>query len=92
MAGRRLRKSLHDYIASSGMVSPDQEIFITIAGLSNSYSHYVTTYEEYQAQRYEAASTLYGTVPCPSPSLLTRPCRRSQHSCRLPTRVRSSCR
>jgi neutral ceramidase len=33
---------------------------ITIAGLANSYTHYVVTFEEYQAQRYEAASTLYG--------------------------------
>ena len=31
-----------------------------IAGLANSYSHYITTYEEYQQQRYEGASTLYG--------------------------------
>ena len=31
-----------------------------IAGLSNSYSHYITTYEEYQEQRYEGASTMYG--------------------------------
>jgi neutral ceramidase len=61
MAGRRLRKSLQDYIVSSGMVAPDQKVYLTIAGLSNSYSHYVTTFEEYQAQRYEAASTLYGT-------------------------------
>ena len=60
MAGRRLRKSLHEYIVSSGMVPADQEVYVTIAGLSNSYSHYVTTIEEYQAQRYEAASTLYG--------------------------------
>lgn len=60
MAGRRLRNSLHQYIVTSGMVPADQEVYITIAGLSNSYSHYVTTWEEYQAQRYEAASTLYG--------------------------------
>lgn len=60
MAGRRLRKALHNYISSSGLVEPGQEVYVTIAGLSNSYSHYVTTYEEYQAQRYEAASTLYG--------------------------------
>ena len=31
-----------------------------IAGLSNSYSHYISTFEEYQEQRYEGASTLYG--------------------------------
>ena len=32
----------------------------TIGGLSNSYSHYYATYEEYNHQRYEAGSTLYG--------------------------------
>ena len=31
-----------------------------IAGLSNAYSSYVTTYDEYQAQNYEGGSTLYG--------------------------------
>ena len=58
MAGRRLRSAvksvLQDYLKE------DEEIFITIAGLSNTYSSYVTTYEEYQAQRYEAASTIFG--------------------------------
>lgn len=33
---------------------------IVIAGLANSYSHYITTFEEYQEQRYEGASTLFG--------------------------------
>ena len=33
---------------------------IVIAGLSNVYSHYMVTYEEYQGQRYEGASTLFG--------------------------------
>jgi neutral ceramidase len=60
MSGRRLRQHLYTQIRDSKVVPDDQEIYITIAGLSNSYSHYVTTYEEYQAQRYEAASTLYG--------------------------------
>ena len=31
-----------------------------IAGLSNTYADYVTTKEEYQAQRYEGASTIFG--------------------------------
>ena len=31
-----------------------------IAGLANSYASYCATFEEYQAQRYEAASTIYG--------------------------------
>jgi neutral ceramidase len=60
MAGRRLRKAISDRIAISSLVSSDQTIHVTIAGLANSYSSYVTTYEEYQAQRYEAASTIYG--------------------------------
>ena len=34
---------------------------VIIAGLANAYSSYVTTFEEYQVQRYEAASTLYGS-------------------------------
>ncbi len=34
--------------------------YVVLAGLSNVYTHYITTYEEYQRQRYEAASTLYG--------------------------------
>ncbi|XP_069719948.1 neutral ceramidase isoform X2 [Phaenicophaeus curvirostris] len=33
---------------------------VVIAGLCNVYTHYITTYEEYQVQRYEAASTIYG--------------------------------
>jgi len=33
---------------------------VIVAGLSNVYTHYITTYEEYQRQRYEAASTIYG--------------------------------
>jgi len=35
-------------------------VTFVIAGLTNTYSSYVTTYEEYQAQRYEGASTIFG--------------------------------
>jgi neutral ceramidase len=31
-----------------------------IAGLSNTYSSYITTPEEYAVQRYEGGFTLYG--------------------------------
>lgn len=31
-----------------------------IAGLSNVYSHYIATNEEYAVQRYEGASTIFG--------------------------------
>lgn len=60
MAGRRLRNTIKSLIRDSTMVPDEQEIYVTIAGLANSYSHYCATYEEYQGQRYEAASTLYG--------------------------------
>ena len=56
MAGRRLRKAVGKVLDDAGY--PDARV--TIAGLSNTYTHYITTREEYQGQRYEAASTLYG--------------------------------
>lgn len=58
MAGRRLRNMVQAILANAGQWRSDSHV--VIAGLSNSYSHYITTYEEYQAQRYEGASTLYG--------------------------------
>lgn len=49
MAGRRLRSSIESILIKNEIVNAT----VTIAGLSNSYVHYVTTFEEYQAQRYE---------------------------------------
>ncbi|BAT88410.1 hypothetical protein VIGAN_05189500 [Vigna angularis var. angularis] len=59
MAGRRLRDAVKTVLTSEEDFDFD-DIYIVIAGLSNTYSQYVTTYEEYQVQRYEGASTLYG--------------------------------
>jgi neutral ceramidase len=56
MAGRRLRKSIRNLLVHKGVEDP----LVTVAGLANSYTHYITTFEEYGGQRYEAASTLYG--------------------------------
>ncbi|GMI11553.1 hypothetical protein TrLO_g7489 [Triparma laevis f. longispina] len=56
MAGRRMRAHITKVLEDGGVVDP----VVTIAGLTNTYTHYITTFEEYQAQRYEAASTLYG--------------------------------
>jgi neutral ceramidase len=56
MAGRRLRRAVEDIAKEHGIEQPE----VTIAGLANSYTHYVATFEEYAGQRYEAASTLYG--------------------------------
>jgi len=59
MAGRRLRKAVEKTVTDllpEGSPKPH----VVIAGLSNVYTHYIATFEEYQKQRYEAASTLYG--------------------------------
>lgn len=50
MAGRRLREK----------VAKIRQGPVIISGLSNEYSHYVATREEYAKQHYEGASTLYG--------------------------------
>ncbi|KAF0884318.1 ASAH2 ceramidase, partial [Crocuta crocuta] len=56
MSGRRLREAVQAEFATHGM----QNMTAVISGLCNVYTHYITTFEEYQAQRYEAASTIYG--------------------------------
>lgn len=60
MAGRRLRESVKTMLTSGSSKEFDSNVHIVIAGLTNTYSQYVTTFEEYQVQRYEGASTLYG--------------------------------
>jgi neutral ceramidase len=60
MSGRRVRKAVRQIVEKSGIVPPGTDVLVTIAGLGNSWNHYTTTFEEYQAQRYEAASTIYG--------------------------------
>ena len=47
MAGRLLRDHLKEIIRS---YEPETDPVITIAGLSNLYTHYITTPEEYDAQ------------------------------------------
>ncbi|XAR61571.1 Ceramidase [Bertholletia excelsa] len=60
MAGRRLREAVKQTLISEGKGEFDEDTHILIAGLTNTYSQYIATFEEYQQQRYEAASTLYG--------------------------------
>ncbi|XP_017260731.2 neutral ceramidase-like, partial [Kryptolebias marmoratus] len=57
MSGRRLRQAVREELESEGTFRNTE---VVIAGLSNIYTHYITTYEEYQVQRYEGASTIYG--------------------------------
>ncbi|KAL0125798.1 hypothetical protein PUN28_004691 [Cardiocondyla obscurior] len=56
MSGRRLREAIKKIMNDAS----DDETFVIVAGLCNTYSDYVTTPEEYQIQRYEGASTIYG--------------------------------
>ncbi|TFK19427.1 ceramidase [Coprinopsis marcescibilis] len=58
MAGRRIREALRNTLISSGILGSDANV--VVAGPANTYAHYVTTREEYQIQRYEGASTVFG--------------------------------
>ncbi|KAJ1394339.1 hypothetical protein SESBI_34283 [Sesbania bispinosa] len=60
MAGRRLREAVKETLISSSNGEFNNETHVIIAGLTNTYSQYIATFEEYHQQRYEAASTLYG--------------------------------
>ncbi|WAQ96262.1 NCSEB-like protein [Mya arenaria] len=57
MSGRRTRDAVVESLKSAGL---QVEPIPIIAGLSNDYADYVTTFEEYQEQRYEGGSTIYG--------------------------------
>jgi neutral ceramidase len=60
MSGRRMKEMLKS--EADQILGPDNgsETKVVLAGLSNAYSSYVTTFEEYQVQRYEGASTIFG--------------------------------
>ncbi|KEH28474.1 neutral/alkaline non-lysosomal ceramidase [Medicago truncatula] len=64
MAGRRLRDAVKTVL--SGDKSLGSNIHVVIAGLTNTYSQYVTTYEEYEVQRYEVSCNFCGKrhEPC----------------------------
>ena len=53
VAGLRLRRTV------AAIVGADVRD-VLVAGYSNAYIHYITTPEEYAAQRYEGGSTLFG--------------------------------
>ncbi|KAL6771623.1 hypothetical protein ACKKBG_A27130 [Auxenochlorella protothecoides x Auxenochlorella symbiontica] len=56
MSGRRLRAAVRDTVGEAW----GKNLTVVIAGLTNTYASYVTTFEEYQAQRYEGGFTLFG--------------------------------
>ena len=57
MAGRRLREAVSSSLTNNGFAG---DVTTVIAGMANEYADYVTTFEEYQVQRYEGGSTIYG--------------------------------
>lgn len=56
MAGRRLRNAVKEVLINGGNGEFKSDVHVVIAGLTNTYSQYVTTFEEYQIQRYEVCS------------------------------------
>lgn len=57
MAGRRWRDAVAKEATSRLSIHNPQ---VVLGAPSNSYAHYVVTEEEYQVQRYEGGSTLFG--------------------------------
>ncbi|KAM0333225.1 hypothetical protein ACHAQA_001885 [Verticillium albo-atrum] len=63
MAGRRWKQAVHDAAETLfGHEAGASKPVVVLGGPANSYTHYITTEEEYSSsiQRYEGASTLYG--------------------------------
>jgi neutral ceramidase len=56
MSGRRWKKA----IVEAAKNQSDAEPYAIIGGPANTYAHYIATPEEYEVQRYEGASTLFG--------------------------------
>jgi neutral ceramidase len=53
MAGRRLRDAVKTVLTSDKSGAFNKNIHVVLAGLTNTYSQYITTFEEYEIQRYE---------------------------------------
>ncbi|RGP71230.1 alkaline ceramidase [Fusarium longipes] len=60
MSSRRWRKAINDEIQSRGGLDDGKDPVVVAGGPGNTYAHYVTTPEEYDAQRYEGGSTVHG--------------------------------
>ncbi|KAI9151725.1 Neutral ceramidase 3 [Paramyrothecium foliicola] len=56
MSGRRWKEA----VAKEAANFLDEDPLVVLGGPANTYAHYVVTPEEYEIQRYEGASTLYG--------------------------------
>ncbi|KAI1463945.1 Neutral/alkaline nonlysosomal ceramidase [Daldinia caldariorum] len=62
MAGRRWKNAVaNETTALFAKEALSASPVVVLGGPANSYTHYITTEEEYGIQRYEGASTLYGS-------------------------------
>ena len=57
---RRMKRVIENTVSKILDIKGKDGFKVVIAGLSNVYTHYITTFEEYQMQKYEAASTIFG--------------------------------
>ncbi|CAJ1450212.1 unnamed protein product, partial [Effrenium voratum] len=58
MAGRRTAEVIKKAFVNKGVLSPEGRVVVN--NVASGYAGYVATFEEYQHQRYEGASTAYG--------------------------------
>lgn len=63
MSGRRVRAAV---LQEAQRAAPGPNYQVVLSGLSNAYSSYIVTPEEYLVQRYEAASTIFGSQTLPA--------------------------
>uniref|UniRef100_A0A3Q0KPD2 Neutral ceramidase n=1 Tax=Schistosoma mansoni TaxID=6183 RepID=A0A3Q0KPD2_SCHMA len=69
MSGRRIREAVIEAAndaSKENNPSSTTHYEVILSGLSNVYSSYIATPEEYQLQRYEGASTIYGPLTLPA--------------------------
>eukprot|EP01112_Ceratiomyxa_fruticulosa_P007736 TRINITY_DN2003_c0_g1_i1.p1 TRINITY_DN2003_c0_g1~~TRINITY_DN2003_c0_g1_i1.p1 ORF type:complete len:722 (-),score=137.75 TRINITY_DN2003_c0_g1_i1:121-2286(-) len=59
MSGRRVRNTVLQALKNSGFPQ-EPEPYAVVIGLANTYTGYITTEQEYDTQRYEGASTIFG--------------------------------
>ncbi|KAI9599014.1 Neutral/alkaline nonlysosomal ceramidase [Syncephalis fuscata] len=64
MSGRRMRDAVKKAAIAQGIA--DENATVIISGPTNTYASYTATPEEYAAQRYEAASTIFGPGSLPA--------------------------
>ena len=55
-----MKRVIENTVSKIEDIKQTYDFKVVIAGLSNVYTHYITTFEEYQMQKYEAASTIFG--------------------------------